>query len=300
MQDVTTRHDVWTYRDQSELGSNVMETHADLSGFSVEALDGSIGKVDAATFDVGQSFVVVDTGPWIFGKKVLLPAGVVRGIDETDERVYVNRTKDQIKHAPEYDEQLVKRRLVPHERRVVLRPRGQRLPRLGRLLLVGSTLRGPGPDHRSRLPELLRRVRRSENRLALDDPQSFAQREERPRERGGLCALLDVRPVDLLAHRARHLEDRAVVRVLLRDGEQLRHEDVVDRGDEQPLGADLDLGRAREVRRRRSRRRPGGRSGRRGDRRPTPSRASPRGGDLRGSPRRRAPRSALSTSRSRT
>jgi hypothetical protein len=41
------------------------------------------------------------------GKKVLLPAGVVRGIDETDERLYVNRTKDQIKHAPEYDEQLV-------------------------------------------------------------------------------------------------------------------------------------------------------------------------------------------------
>jgi hypothetical protein len=31
----------------------------------------------------------------------------VRGIDETDERVYVNRTKDQIKHAPEYDESLV-------------------------------------------------------------------------------------------------------------------------------------------------------------------------------------------------
>ena len=107
MQDTTTKHDVWTYRDHSELGSNVMETHADLTGFSVEALDGSIGKVDEATFDVGRSFVVVDTGPWIFGKKVLLPAGVVRGIDETDERVYVNRTKDQIKHAPEYDDQLV-------------------------------------------------------------------------------------------------------------------------------------------------------------------------------------------------
>jgi hypothetical protein len=107
MQDTTTKHDVWTYRDHSELGSNVMETHADLTGFSVEALDGSIGKVDEATFEVGRSFVVVDTGPWIFGKKVLLPAGVVRGIDETDERVYVNRTKDQIKHAPEYDESLV-------------------------------------------------------------------------------------------------------------------------------------------------------------------------------------------------
>jgi hypothetical protein len=107
MQDVTTVGDVWTYRDQSELGSNVMETHADISGFAVEALDGSIGKVDAATFDVGRSYLVVDTGPWIFGRTVMLPAGVVRGIDETEELVYVNRTKEQIKNAPEYDDTLV-------------------------------------------------------------------------------------------------------------------------------------------------------------------------------------------------
>jgi len=47
---------------------------------------------------------VVDTGPWIFGKKVMLPAGVIRGIDEDDERVFVNRTKDEIKNAPEFDD----------------------------------------------------------------------------------------------------------------------------------------------------------------------------------------------------
>ena len=76
----------------------------DLTGFGVEALDGSIGKIDAATNDVGESFVIVDTGPWIFGKKVMLPAGVVQRIDEEEEKVWVNRTKDQIKNAPEYDE----------------------------------------------------------------------------------------------------------------------------------------------------------------------------------------------------
>ena len=64
----------------------------------------AVGKVDEATYEVGRSYVVVDTGPWIFGKKVMLPAGTVRGIDETEEIVFVNRTKDQIKHAPEYDE----------------------------------------------------------------------------------------------------------------------------------------------------------------------------------------------------
>jgi hypothetical protein len=108
MQQATTNGDVWTFRDQHDLGSNVMETHADISGFSVEAVDGSIGKVDEATFDVGRSYLVVDTGPWIFGKKVMIPAGVVRGIDETEELVFVNRTKDQIKSAPEFDDALTR------------------------------------------------------------------------------------------------------------------------------------------------------------------------------------------------
>jgi hypothetical protein len=104
MPNVTELHDLWTYRDQSELGSNVVDTHPDISGFSVEAVDGSVGKVDEATYEVGRSYIVVDTGPWIFGKKVMLPAGIVRGIDELEGIVIVNRTKDQIKQAPEYDE----------------------------------------------------------------------------------------------------------------------------------------------------------------------------------------------------
>jgi hypothetical protein len=95
--------DVWTYRDRSKLGYDPTSGR-DLTGFGVEALDGSIGKIDKATNDVGQSFVIVDTGPWIFGKKVMLPAGVIQRIDENDDKVWVNRTKEQIKNAPEYDE----------------------------------------------------------------------------------------------------------------------------------------------------------------------------------------------------
>jgi hypothetical protein len=98
--------DVWTYREGPESGSHVMDTHGDLSGFDVEALDGSIGKIDEAMYEAGRSYIVVDTGPWIFGKKVMLPAGVIRSIDVDDERVFVNRTKDEIKNAPEFDESL--------------------------------------------------------------------------------------------------------------------------------------------------------------------------------------------------
>ena len=90
--------DLWTY------STGTTTTDTDLTGFSVEAIDGGIGKVDEATYDAGGSFVVVDTGPWIFGKKVVLPAGVIRDVDLDAQTVFVNRTKDQIKNAPEFDE----------------------------------------------------------------------------------------------------------------------------------------------------------------------------------------------------
>ena len=89
--------EMWTYRGAAT-------PTVDLTGFKVEALDGGIGKVDESTTEVGGSFIVVDTGPWIFGKKVLLPAGVVSRIDRREEKVYVDRTKDQIKDAPEFDQ----------------------------------------------------------------------------------------------------------------------------------------------------------------------------------------------------
>ena len=91
--------DLWTYRDTS-IGD------VDIVGFKVEATDGDIGKVDEASYDVGQSRIVVDTGPWIFGKKVVLPAGLVQRVDTADERIFVARTKDDIKNAPEYDESM--------------------------------------------------------------------------------------------------------------------------------------------------------------------------------------------------
>jgi len=92
---------MWNYRTSEEGRSPV-----DVAGFGVEAIDGSIGKVDEASYETDSSLIVVDTGPWIFGKKVMLPAGVIDRIDYDDEKVYVHRTKDEIKHSPEYDDSL--------------------------------------------------------------------------------------------------------------------------------------------------------------------------------------------------
>ena len=88
-------NDLWTYPES--VG------RLDLTGFEVEAADGSIGKVDEATQDVGESYIVVDAGLWIFGKKVLLPAGIVERVDRDEEKVYLDRTKYEIENAPEFD-----------------------------------------------------------------------------------------------------------------------------------------------------------------------------------------------------
>jgi hypothetical protein len=77
----------------------------DLTGFDVEATDGRIGKIDEATMAEGASCLVVDTGFWIFGKKRMLPAGVVSAIDADQRTIQVAMTKDEVKAAPDYDEE---------------------------------------------------------------------------------------------------------------------------------------------------------------------------------------------------
>src|SRR5918995_2352167 len=94
----TTTFETWKYRDSS-LGSSLNQE--EITGYGVEAIDGSIGSIDDATLEVDLGHIVVDTGPWIFGKKVMLPAGVITSVDHDDDKVFVNRTKDQIKNAPE-------------------------------------------------------------------------------------------------------------------------------------------------------------------------------------------------------
>ncbi|MGW4383568.1 PRC-barrel domain containing protein [Kitasatospora sp. NPDC004531] len=74
----------------------------DLTGYRVEATDGHIGKVDRHTAEVDTAHLVVDTGPWIFGHEVLLPAGTVRRVDTAERTVWVDRSKDEVKNAPAY------------------------------------------------------------------------------------------------------------------------------------------------------------------------------------------------------
>ena len=88
--------DLWTYRE------SVPSSTDGIDGFAVEAIDGGIGHVAITSNETGAGYLVVDTGPWIFGSKVLIPVGAISEVDLVDEKVYLELSKEQIKNAPEY------------------------------------------------------------------------------------------------------------------------------------------------------------------------------------------------------
>jgi hypothetical protein len=85
--------DIWTFREDVAA--------ADMSGYDVETLDGSIGEPDEAA---GASARLIAVLTWISGSKVVLPALIVSGIDHEAKKIYVSRTSDEIKDAPAFDE----------------------------------------------------------------------------------------------------------------------------------------------------------------------------------------------------
>jgi len=82
----------------------------DIKKYSVYALEDEekIGEVDDALIDEQGRFryLVIDTGFWIFGKKVLLPTGRAK-IDYSRNRVYtIGLTKEQAENLPKYDDDM--------------------------------------------------------------------------------------------------------------------------------------------------------------------------------------------------
>lgn len=98
----------WVWRDPSwtEQRTDDLAGRPDtgLIGYEVVATDGDIGKIDEDNAKVPHDCLMVDTGGWIFGRKVVLPVGVVHRVDHEERKVFVDRTREQIEKAPEYSE----------------------------------------------------------------------------------------------------------------------------------------------------------------------------------------------------
>lgn len=77
-----------------------------LAGFSMGASDGEFGKVDEFYFDDETwtiRYLIVETGSWLFGRKVLISPTALKEPDRANEIFPVNLTKEQIKNSPDID-----------------------------------------------------------------------------------------------------------------------------------------------------------------------------------------------------
>lgn len=77
-----------------------------LIGFSMEALDGEIGKVAEFYFDDQTwtvRYLIVETGSWLNGRKVLVSPTALINKHSTFGTFPVNLTKEQIRNSPDID-----------------------------------------------------------------------------------------------------------------------------------------------------------------------------------------------------
>ena len=92
------------------LTQQVNESHLrsmkEVSGYAIQATDGAVGQVDDFIIDDEPwviRYMVVDTGDWWLGKKVIVSPRWIAHVDWKNSNVYVNLSREAIKSAPEFD-----------------------------------------------------------------------------------------------------------------------------------------------------------------------------------------------------
>lgn len=89
---------------EPEVISHLRSTHH-VNKYSIKAIDGDIGEVEDFLIDDSNwqmDFIIVDTGHWFPGKKVLISPKWIKEIDWDTSSVVVNTSVEHIKNSPEY------------------------------------------------------------------------------------------------------------------------------------------------------------------------------------------------------
>lgn len=87
----------------------MLRNSSEINGYTIGATDGQLGKVTDFLFDDDTWLVrwlVIDTGSWLAGRKVLLPPSVLSHFSPVNDQFSVRLTKQQIKDSPGVDTDL--------------------------------------------------------------------------------------------------------------------------------------------------------------------------------------------------
>jgi sporulation protein YlmC with PRC-barrel domain len=84
----------------------MLRHESEIDGYAIHASDGLIGTVSDFLFDDATWLVrwlVVDTGNWLAGRKVLLPPSALGGVNHMGHQFSVRLTKQQVKDCPDVE-----------------------------------------------------------------------------------------------------------------------------------------------------------------------------------------------------
>ncbi|MGQ0622678.1 MAG: PRC-barrel domain-containing protein [Panacagrimonas sp.] len=79
---------------------------SEVKGYQLHATDASMGHLEDLMIDNGSwavRYLVVDTANWWFGKHVVMPVQWIQKLDWDAKSVFVDVTRETVRHAPEYD-----------------------------------------------------------------------------------------------------------------------------------------------------------------------------------------------------
>lgn len=93
-------------RNERTWDPHLRSTHA-VDGHHVQAIDGEIGHIRDFLIDVDTwaiRYLIIDTRNWLPGKNVLISPQWIERISWTEGKVFINLSREAIKHSAEYTE----------------------------------------------------------------------------------------------------------------------------------------------------------------------------------------------------
>ena len=95
-----------TRRNDEIAAAPMLRRFTDLQRFTIGASDGDVGTVEDVYFDDISwtvRYLVVDTGTWLSGRKVLVSPAAIREVDGAGDRLITALTRGQIESSPSID-----------------------------------------------------------------------------------------------------------------------------------------------------------------------------------------------------
>lgn len=92
--------------EQERQNDRHLRSTRNVTGYRIQAIDGEIGFVEDFIIDEefwSLKYLIVDTGNWLSGRKVLLSPTWITSVHWEDKNIYIDRSRESVDNSPEFD-----------------------------------------------------------------------------------------------------------------------------------------------------------------------------------------------------